>query len=59
LNIVITRARAGNKQREPGMKNIIFKKIMVAAEGSESVKRAVDSAIEIAKLSETKLYAYT
>lgn len=30
---------------------------MVATDGSEAVKRAVDSAIEIVKLSETKLYA--
>jgi nucleotide-binding universal stress UspA family protein len=39
------------------MKNAIFKKIMVATDGSEEVKRAVDTAIEIAKLSGTKLYA--
>jgi nucleotide-binding universal stress UspA family protein len=30
------------------MKSIIFRKIMAATDGSESVKRAVDSAIEIA-----------
>lgn len=39
------------------MKSSIFKKIMVATDGSEQVKKAVDTAIEIAKLSETKLYA--
>jgi nucleotide-binding universal stress UspA family protein len=39
------------------MKSIIFRKIMVATDGSEAIKRAVDSAIEIAKLSETRLYA--
>jgi nucleotide-binding universal stress UspA family protein len=39
------------------MKSNIFRKIMVATDGSEAVKRAVDLAIEIAKLSETKLYA--
>jgi nucleotide-binding universal stress UspA family protein len=39
------------------MKNSIFKKIMVATDGSEHVRTAIDSAIEIAKLSEAKLYA--
>jgi nucleotide-binding universal stress UspA family protein len=39
------------------MKSTVFRKIMVATDGSELVKRAVDSAIEIAKLSEAKLYA--
>jgi nucleotide-binding universal stress UspA family protein len=39
------------------MKSDIFKKIMVATDGSEAVKRAVDTAIEIAKLSGAKLYA--
>lgn len=39
------------------MKSNIFRKIMVATDGSESAKKAVDSAIEIAKLSGTKLYA--
>ncbi len=38
------------------MKSAIFKKIMVATDGSELVKQAVKSAVEIAKLSETKLY---
>ena len=35
----------------------IFRKIMVATDGSEPARRAVDSAIEFAKLSETRLYA--
>lgn len=39
------------------MESTIFKKIMVATDGSELVKRAVHTAIEIAKLSEAKLYA--
>ena len=39
------------------MNNSIFRKIMVATDGSEQVRNAVDSAIEIAKLSEAKLYA--
>jgi nucleotide-binding universal stress UspA family protein len=39
------------------MKRSIYRKIMVAADGSESAKKAVDTAIEIAKLSEAKLYA--
>jgi nucleotide-binding universal stress UspA family protein len=39
------------------MKSTIFRNIMVATDGSELVKRAVDLAIEIAKLSEAKLYA--
>jgi nucleotide-binding universal stress UspA family protein len=39
------------------MKSAIFKKIMVATDGSELVKQAVKSAVEIAKLSEAKLYA--
>jgi len=38
------------------MKSSVFGKIMVATDGSEVAKSAVDSAIEIAKLSETKLY---
>ena len=38
------------------MKSSVFGKIMVATDGSEAAKSAVDSAIEIAKLSETKLY---
>ena len=39
------------------MKNTIFRKIIVATDGSELVKRAVDLAIEIVKLSKAKLYA--
>ncbi len=39
------------------MESTIFRKIMIATDGSELVKRAVDLAIEIAKLSEAKLYA--
>ena len=35
----------------------IFRNIMVATDGSELVRNAVDTAIEIAKLSEAKLYA--
>ena len=35
----------------------IFRKIMVATDGSEPARRAVDSAIKFAKLSETRLYA--
>ena len=34
-----------------------YKKIMIATDGSEYVKRAVSSGIEIAKLSDAKLYA--
>jgi nucleotide-binding universal stress UspA family protein len=39
------------------MKSTIYRKIMVATDGSELVRKAVDSAIEIAKLSGAKLYA--
>jgi nucleotide-binding universal stress UspA family protein len=39
------------------MESTIFRKILVATDGSELVKRAVALAIEIAKLSEAKLYA--
>jgi nucleotide-binding universal stress UspA family protein len=39
------------------MKSTIFRKILVATDGSEQVKRAVKLAIEIAKLSEANLYA--
>ena len=39
------------------MKSAIYRKIMVATDGSELVRKAVDSAIEIAKLSGAKLYA--
>jgi len=39
------------------MGSTIFGKIMIATDGSELVKRAVHIAIEIARLSEAKLYA--
>jgi len=39
------------------MESTIFRKILVATDGSEQVRKAVDSAIEIAKLNDTKLYA--
>lgn len=39
------------------MNSSIFRKIMVATDGSELVKKAVDTAIEISKLGEKKLYA--
>jgi nucleotide-binding universal stress UspA family protein len=38
------------------MENTLFRKILVATDGSEQVRKAVDSAIEIAKLSDAKLY---
>jgi nucleotide-binding universal stress UspA family protein len=39
------------------MEDILFRKILVATDGSEQVRKAVDSAIEIAKLNDAKLYA--
>jgi nucleotide-binding universal stress UspA family protein len=39
------------------MSSGIFRKIMVATDGSEFVRKAVAKAIEIAKLSDAKLYA--
>lgn len=39
------------------MKSNIYKRIMVATDGSELVKKAVALSVEIAKLSEAKLYA--
>ena len=39
------------------MNSSIFKRIMVATDGSESVKDAVATAIELARLNKTKLYA--
>jgi nucleotide-binding universal stress UspA family protein len=39
------------------MDSNIFRKIMVATDGSELVRKAVDSAIETAKLCKAKLYA--
>jgi nucleotide-binding universal stress UspA family protein len=38
------------------MKSTVYKKIMIATDGSKLVRKAVDSAIEIAKLSEANLY---
>lgn len=39
------------------MNSSIFKRIMVATDGSEFVKGAVATAIELARLNKTKLYA--
>ena len=39
------------------MNSSIFSKIMVATDGSELVKKAVDTAVEISKLGQIKLYA--
>jgi nucleotide-binding universal stress UspA family protein len=39
------------------MNSSIFRNIMVATDGSEMVKRAVDTTIELAKAGQTKLYA--
>jgi len=39
------------------MKSTVYKKIMIATDGSELVRKAVGSAIEIAKLSEAQMYA--
>lgn len=39
------------------MINNIYRKIMIATDGSEPVRRAVETAIEIAKISGAKLYA--
>lgn len=39
------------------MNSSIFKRIMVATDGSESAKKAVDTAVEIARECEKKLYA--
>jgi nucleotide-binding universal stress UspA family protein len=39
------------------MDNSIFRKIMVATDGSELVKKAIDAAIEMSKFSQAKLYA--
>lgn len=44
-------------RKKVGMRSNAFGKIMVATDGSEAVRRAVDSAVELAKLSEAKLYA--
>lgn len=45
------------ERRGVGMNNSIFRKIMVATDGSELVKKAVDTAIDISKLGQVKLYA--
>jgi nucleotide-binding universal stress UspA family protein len=45
------------ERRGVGMSNSIFRKIMVATDGSELVKKAVDTAIEMSKLGPAKLYA--
>ncbi len=37
--------------------NSIYRKIMVATDGSESVRKAVETAVEIAKITGAKLYA--
>ncbi|AKB50460.1 Universal stress protein [Methanosarcina barkeri str. Wiesmoor] len=39
------------------MTNSFYRKIMVATDGSESVRKAVETAVEIAKISGAKLYA--
>lgn len=39
------------------MNSNLYRKIMVATDGSEPVKNAVDTAVEIARLSGAKLYA--
>ncbi|HWQ49656.1 MAG TPA: universal stress protein [Methanosarcina sp.] len=39
------------------MINSLYRKIMVATDGSESVRKAVETAVEIAKISGAKLYA--
>lgn len=39
------------------MNSDLYRKIMIATDGSESVKKAVDTAVELARLSEAKLYA--
>jgi nucleotide-binding universal stress UspA family protein len=40
-----------------GMSSSIYRKIMVATDGSEHVRKAIATAIEISKLSGAKLYA--
>jgi nucleotide-binding universal stress UspA family protein len=39
------------------MINSVYRKIMVATDGSEPVRKAVETAVEIAKISRAKLYA--
>jgi len=43
--------------RGPGMDESIFKNIMIATDGSEAAKKAVDTAIKLAKMNKAKLYA--
>lgn len=38
------------------MENLIFTKIMVATDGSDAAKKAVDSAVRLAQLNKAKLY---
>lgn len=45
------------KREGYGMREETYKKIMVATDGSELVKKAVETAIEISRLSGAKLYA--
>lgn len=39
------------------MNSNLYRKIMISTDGSELVKKAVDTAVEVAKLSGAKLYA--
>jgi nucleotide-binding universal stress UspA family protein len=39
------------------MINSVYRRIMVATDGSEPVRKAVETAVEIAKISQAKLYA--
>ncbi|WP_410509386.1 universal stress protein [Methanosarcina hadiensis] len=39
------------------MNTNLYRKIMIATDGSEPVKKAVDTAVEVARLSGAKLYA--
>jgi nucleotide-binding universal stress UspA family protein len=49
--------RKREKERKSGMDSRIFENIMVATDGSEIARKAVDSAVKIAKLNNAKLYA--
>jgi nucleotide-binding universal stress UspA family protein len=44
-------------KRRSGMDNRIFTNIMVVTDGSNAAKKAVDSAVKLAKLNKAKLYA--
>jgi len=44
-------------KREPNMDESIFQNIMIATDGSEAAKKAVDAAIKLAKMNKAKLYA--